>query len=245
MANNTKIRTIDESVFSNYGEDAEYWCGILATDGNISFCRTSTVPCVCYSSKDVEHVVKFRSFLKADYVISFRDKLGTFGQNKLAMLRFTSREIGELLICNGITPKKSLTLVVSERLTKSRHFWRGVIDGDGSIGIYGKYLNPVISLSSGSFQFIKQFAEFCSNAGLRPKISSCEIKDFSVTPHYRVAFGSSQARQLISILYADVVVALDRKKVIAEKIFAQPVRHRYERQQSVILGVRVGANVVQ
>ena len=235
---------IDEGAFSNYGEAAEYWLGILATEGCIGFRKNCAVPLIRYGSVDIEHVYKFREFLRSDHAVSLSDRMTHLGPCKVATFACTSREIGEFLICSGITPKKSLTLKVSERLARSPHFWRGTIDGDGTVGVYGKYKQPIVRLTSGSFQFIQQFAEFCASIGLRPKVAdSCG--GLSRAPHYNVAFGSEQAIQLLNILYAGATVWLDRKKLKVDEIFAQPVRQKYVRRMAVVAGVRVSASAVQ
>ena len=238
--------SIDEGVFSNYGEEAEYWCGILATEGNVYFPGGDTAPRIQYGAVDVKHVYKFRSFLKSEHKIAIRDWQRNKRISTAAVIGFTSHVIAEFLVQNGITPKKSLTLKVSDRLASSPHFWRGAIDGDGSISIAKRYAQPGVMFTSGSFEFIKQFADFCANIGLRPKISNFHGADgsYNKAPHYRVGFGSGQAIQLLKFLFTDATVWLDRKKVTVDQIFAQPIRQKRVYKVEKVAGVRIHLDAI-
>lgn len=221
---------INEQALLSCSPESDYWCGILATEGCIGFRKNCSVPLIRYGAVDIEHVHKFRDFLGSKRSVQFVDRVTGIGPVKYGVFALTSSAIGDFLICNGITPKKSLTLKVSERLARSPHFWRGVIDGDGTVGVYGKYKQPIVRLTSGSFQFVQQFAEFCTGIGLRPKVCDSQASSLSHAPHYQVAFGSGQAIKLLDVLYARATVWLDRKKVTVEEIFAQPIRHKYVRR---------------
>jgi hypothetical protein len=230
---------LDEQAFLSCSPESDYWCGIMATDGCVGLYGSALTPMIQYGTIDIEHVYKFRAFVKSEHAVVLLDRKGKWGRCKAVQIGFRNRTIGEFLISHGITPKKSLTLKVSERLAASPHFWRGAVDGDGTVAISKRYAQPQVFLTSSSFSFIMQFSEFCASLGLRPKISANKDRCYSV------GFGSQQAIKLLSVLYADATVWLDRKKLKVDQIFAQPVRHKYSQYVADKEGVRVGASVVQ
>ena len=60
----------------------------------------------------------------------------------------------------GFTPRKSWDgCITDQRLLNSRHFWRGMIDGDGSIGYRKRDGYPLLSLV-GTKIMIDQFRYF-------------------------------------------------------------------------------------
>jgi hypothetical protein len=236
---------INEQALLSCSPESDYWCGILATDGCIGFAKRVSVPLIRYGGIDIEHVYKFRDFLGSKRSVQFVDRVTGIGPVKYGVFALTSSAIGDFLICNGITPKKSLTLKVSERLARSPHFWRGVIDGDGTVYIALHGLKPVVRLTSGSFQFIHQFADFCRSVDLRSNVKDAGLSNLGHAPRYIVNFTGKQALDLLGVLYAGATVWLDRKKVKVDEIFAQPVRQKYVRRMAVVAGVRVSASAVQ
>jgi hypothetical protein len=234
-----KAKYIDEQAFLSCSPESDYWCGILATDGCVGLYGSALTPMIQYGTIDIEHVYKFRAFVKSEHAVVLLDRTNAWGRCKAAQIGFRNRIIGEFLISNGITPKKSLTLRVSERLAASPHFWRGAVDGDGTVTISKRYAQPQVFLSSSSFSFIMQFSEFCVSLGLRPKISANKDRCYSV------GFGCQQAIKLLSVLYTDATVWLDRKKAKVDQIFAQPTRQLYMSKVAKVAGVRISAGAVQ
>ena len=126
---------IDENYFSSLDEARAYWLGYLSADGCVSVrTRNGTHQFVLSaSSKDVEHLEKFRTALKSTYPIHGPYK-GVY------QFIATSYRLCLDLEEYGITPQKSLTLEPPDCIdTNNELFWewlRGVIDGDGSFNRY-------------------------------------------------------------------------------------------------------------
>lgn len=119
--------SVNDSVFDSLNENSLYWLGFLATDG----CLPSKGKGIQFVLKesDWEHVDNFRKFVNFNGSVKFEK------QNKSARIYFTSRPIRQRLIELKITPVKSRTLSLSKELKNCKDFWRGCIDGDGSVGI--------------------------------------------------------------------------------------------------------------
>lgn len=103
---------------------------------------------------------------------------------------------------------------------KSKHFWRGLLDGDGSVGWVKNrdILYPVIAWCGSKFD-MDRCADFIENLGLkRPKVGAAR----SI---FRVAINGEPAAYLSKLLYKNEFSALDVKRFRAEETMLWRVRH--------------------
>jgi hypothetical protein len=212
---------LDETVFDELTPEACYWAGFIFTDG----CLTEKPklqgenPKISLNLIDKEHVVKWASFVKSSHKIGISkphtklwgDKLYT--SKEQARISFNSTRLFNRFKELGWSKDGSSPI---QELKDSRDFWRGVVDGDGSIGIYertrGGQKRPHISLTSdrtlldGFDDYIKSLVPE-NKATVRPK--SCI---------FQIHLNSSHARIVIDGLYRDATVYLDRKYAKAMEI---------------------------
>ncbi|KXK60509.1 hypothetical protein AWW66_18515 [Micromonospora rosaria] len=101
-------------------------------------------------------------------------------------------------------------------LVESRDFWRGVFDGDGSLGIYKRPKNPSLSFPQfrlvGRRILLEYFLTFFKERGVR---------GLSVRPHksiFVVGTTCGPAVKITSLLYADAATSLRRKAEMAARI---------------------------
>ena len=106
---------------------------------------------------------------------------------------------------------------VGPELAASSDFWRGCIDGDGTVGVYSGI--PTLKLF-GSEWLLEAFVEFLDSAGLRrthrgrrPSVRQCQ----SI---FAVSTTGTTAAGITKLLYGDATVALDRKAVKAAQIMS-------------------------
>lgn len=197
---NCRKYAIDESVFNVVTEESAYWIGFLMADG----CVYKGTVGVAIQKKDGKHLEKFRDFLKTNRPIKAKS-------NNCDFLVIRSSLIAESLKVFGVTPKKSATAKVNG-LEFNRHFWRGVIDGDGSI-FMDKSKNIRISLV-GSLDLINQFLEYVKSfVETEVKVKRCVNTD----KVFRVKLSNKKAFQVIQALYDGCNIYLDRKYEIAKK----------------------------
>jgi hypothetical protein len=81
---------------------------------------------------DRTHITKFLTFLQASYPISSTISGGSWGRFPMVHISFRSRRLVNALEQWGLTRDKSRQ-GVGPLLATNRHFWRGMIDGDGTI----------------------------------------------------------------------------------------------------------------
>jgi hypothetical protein len=150
------------------------------------------------ADKDRGHLIKFRDFLRSTHAItSVPRQPGGWGTGSAARYSVRSRELHDRLKGLGVRGPE-----LSPDLTVSRHFWRGVVDGDGWVGDHRMEL-------VGYPYVVRPFAAFLGENG---------IPEPSVRPHKsieRVQLGGATAVSALRLLYADCSVALERKHINA------------------------------
>jgi hypothetical protein len=207
-----KVHAMDETVFDSINEYSAYWIGYLMADGNLYTGKTGNPRiALTLASDDRDHLIKFRRFLNCSNEIQTKICKVNGKVWIQYTLRFSSKRIANALVSFGVTAKKSLTARVIG-LHNDRHFWRGVLDGDGYIknkdGIDGDRIVVV-----GSYSLMRQLALF-----IKHKVPGSEVKIKQDKNIHRLFIYGYTARMLAELLYANCSVALDRKLAKARKM---------------------------
>jgi hypothetical protein len=191
--------TGNESAFDAITEESAYWAGFLMADGCVTQSKRGGAPSIAVGLKadDYHHLEKLRDFVRGSHRIC-----RYFNEGHKASLTFRSQKIANSLARFGIVPRKSLVARVFI-LESNRHFWRGMIDGDGCLSRHAG--SPCLSLV-GSRSIIEQFYDFV--------VSICPNFSRKIHPHHRVwtlHVVGFHALSVIRFLYEGCTVALDRK----------------------------------
>ena len=205
-------KLIDHCAFNAITSANVYWTGFLFADGGIDYSEDTPLICLELARKDRDHVEKFRAFLKSDYAISdvvHKHSYGRDGTTPASSFRARSRPIANALEARGLMVKKSLRDPVAA-MAASRDFWRGMVDGDGWIGLRDNY--PVVGLS-GQRLILDRFQTF---------LTSHELPPHEIVPTesgiWKIVVSGNNARTLVRLLYRDAGTALERKRERAEII---------------------------
>lgn len=196
---------VDESVFDTVTEESAYWIGFLMADGCIDDSGGSRVVRLELADVDLGHLLKFKEFLKSDSEI--RTPKNRSGGVRI---KVGSNRLAEALSKYGVTPRKTYTAKVIG-LEDNRDFWRGAVDGDGSIW-FGKKGYTYIELA-GSEDLVRQFGEF-----VLKRIPVCKAVPMSHGATFVWRTGGRTAEEVVRILYEGCSVALDRKREKADQI---------------------------
>jgi len=200
---------LDERTFdAPMHEHALYWTGFLLADGSVNGRRKSAAARtrLKLARKDKGHLKSFLSFLKSSYPISPASAGCNVVEITSDKLYFRLREL-------GITERKSFTASPSAEVANSRHFWRGMIDGDG---YPATPKNTAVIELCGSFASCVAFVNFLADNGIYGQIG----------PHgsiHEVLLCGDRARRAAVLLYKGCTVALPRKLKIAKRIIEQPL----------------------
>lgn len=166
-----KLKIVYLSYNDNYfnsidSSEKAYWLGFIYTDGYVTE-KTNRFG-IELNIRDYKHLQCFLDCIDSNMLIRTRERKNKFENQRTNILQSCSilinnKQLHDDLIKLGVFPNKSLTISFPnvELLPKEYifDFLRGVIDGDGSIGLYNTsngFKKPHISLISGSEIFIYQ-----------------------------------------------------------------------------------------
>lgn len=183
--------SVNSAAFDLLTPECAYWLGFFYADGCVG--DTGSIN-LTLAECDSAHVEKFKAFLSADAPVRAGKRVAAFS--------IVNRRLAATLACYGIVPRKSL-VAIPPRLPPSveRHFWRGVVDGDGCL-YQGKYftldLSGTYATCNAFLLWARRFID--TKTSVRP---SGNI--------FRVVFSAHKASRIAQELYQDGDVALLRK----------------------------------
>lgn len=184
-----------------------YWIGFMLADGCIIEGANKTQDAVQLHlhERDFDHLRKFLSFLDV------KNKIHHYPKRNDCMVKIYSQQWSDWFQSYGVIPRKSLVAKVHDDLRYDRDFYRGVFDGDGSLGRYSNILHfefyATLDICEGFCDCIAQ--EF--GMVLEPKLKDGVL--------YRVRTTSDKAYQILDWLYQKNDTCLERK----ERKFANSV----------------------
>ena len=192
--------TCNDDFFVNIDtEQKAYWLGFITADG----CVMGNKMQINLAASDVAHLEKLRLHMGATNPVTLGTTKASGKVYNRASFVVTSETLVNGLRLHGVSERKSLNsspASIPARLV--RHYWRGVVDGDGSIPQSGD--SPRISLV-GSRDMVSGFCNFAalvcgSEATPSPsgRVFQCSIKH-------------RKAGLLLRVLYDGALVYLDRK----------------------------------
>jgi len=196
--------TLDETVFATMTDETAYWVGFILADGNVDKPELGTSRLrLCCNVRDRAHLEIFR-----DFVCSNKPIYELKSTNAVSFEVSSKRMLVDLKNYWFIVPKKSNVAEVHPALRTSPHFWRGMIDGDGSVG-KDKRPRYYIRLV-GTKNVCDCWADYAERiCGFRCKVG----QDKRSPNQYWAVYSGPRAEKLIQHLYLDHTgPALARKK---------------------------------
>jgi len=197
--------------FDELTVDSAYWIGFLFADGSVIACRGEKPRVQArISERDRDHLTKLRAFLGSTHTIGVAPagNFGGYASAPSVRLSVRSDRLAQRLLSLG-----RYEGTINDTLAQSRDFWRGVVDGDGSLG----YLSTGYSYVAlvGSRRLLEAFLLFLRNNGLAARMTIRPDKTI-----FQIATAGYSAENIVSFLYRDATVALDRKAARAARIIA-------------------------
>lgn len=210
----------ETSVFLNENANSFYLLGLYLTDGNLYKGKKTTY----------EATLKIIDYSLLDSIrnlVAINKPIHKVKNSNCFKFLINNKLITNWLFKYGCIPNKT-KIVKFPNIPEQyySHLIRGMIDGDGSIALYN-YAR--IRFDSASYDLINGVSLILNKWGIdneifeTPWITSIingqVVK--STTQMYRIAISGLKAYKLLKILYKDANLFLDRKKIIADKIFNQ------------------------
>jgi hypothetical protein len=204
-----KSLQVNHSAFDIITNDSAYWIGFLLSDGCIrKQTGRSAVIQLALSTTDTEHIYKFRNFIQSSHKI-FISKRG------YVRIAFASDHMAKSLAKYGVIPRKTGKETVIKALKYNRHFWRGIIDGDGCIThVNSPY--PTLSLC-GSRSVCQSFLDYVKTLAT----TRANVGGTGGAKCHQVAFRKNVTLTVLSNLYQLNDVALDRKAQLSSHLLGK------------------------
>lgn len=178
-----------------------YIFGLLVTDGSLYLSKKGSKGRVTLevNSKDSDIIYKLYNIIPNSSVRQ-RIRNTNFKNNyKTKIFSNSRKEFREFLILNGFPVfRKSENVGPPNSTYDELHFWGGVIDGDGSIGITSKNI-PFISFVTVSENLKNSYIKFIEKT-LNRKIKTTRNKRDNA---YNIMISGKDAIILTKILYID------------------------------------------
>jgi hypothetical protein len=226
-----KYKEINLEMFSTVvSPNVAYVLGFIATDGCLNEKNKSTGENLQIVVQERDSIIleKIRDVFCVDNAIYARiDNKG----HSSARIRVYHSNLISCLSHYNITPRKSLTLRYPLNLKKElhRHFIRGVFDGDGYAGIYGKSTNLTqkVEICSASLKFLMILSNKLTDGNIQFKFRIQEaggrgIGDEKYSPRLhpigRLQICRGSFHNFYDYLYKDANIYLPRKKQKFEQI---------------------------
>jgi hypothetical protein len=175
------------------------------------------------SEKDAAHVDAFRSFMGSNHAIVrvHRHEYDGYVSRAAARFAFKSARVCEDLARLGVCPRKTFNAACSPELEDNADFWRGVIDGDGTIDLPRRLprTNGAVVRLVGSRELLSQFAAFVRS--ISPAWRG------TVRPHksiWCVVVTGMATLPVLASLYGTEAIALPRKRDRAVNILRAGTR---------------------
>jgi hypothetical protein len=162
------------------------------------------------SERDRNQLVKFRTFLGSTHKVGNAPagNYGGYRSKPSVRISIPSVRLSQQLLSLGRYQGP-----INDLLIQSSDFWRGVVDGDGSLGILASgyaYFGLV-----GSRRLLEAFLLFLKNNDLGARMTIRPDKTI-----FQIATAGYIAEKIVAFLYESATVALDRKAAAAAKIAA-------------------------
>lgn len=202
--------------------DKAYWLGFIATDGMVTGFKSGSLRLVIkLARKDRAHLEILHRALQAKRDIRDTEEWskppGTDERKKrpASVLDVCSPQIVNALVSHGITARKTDELQPWDGPADLMpHYWRGVIDGDGTIGTYDGEAKLGLC---GSRPLVEAFLAWAR--GITGTTASPRQGKAGNRRYWLLALGgNNRLPPLLAALYDDAPVALARKKAEADHI---------------------------
>jgi hypothetical protein len=196
-----------------------YMVGFFQTDGHHRSGKGnkgSITLEIGYKDKDI--IKKISSLLDVNYSITERERITNFTngvKKKYITLRICGLPFRQWIKKYVPTGKKSKIICQPEDPHSEIDYWRGVIDGDGSLGITGGNL-PFLGFVTDSDKLAEQYASFLKSITGRDKIIKRNKRDNI----YNITIFRESAQEVVKKIYYKNCICLNRKKNKAKEVIS-------------------------
>ncbi len=214
---------VDETFFDTIDtEDKAYWLGFLTADGTIG----DDFVMLALQEKDIDHLHKFTASLRSNHPVRLKENTLKGKVYHCGEVWIGSTRLVTALKRLGVGERKSFVVSPCEQVPVDllSHYWRGVFDGDGFITRKQSRLFGAIQWTVGlvgNREIVSGFETF-----MRQYIN----QEAQIKLHSRIFMtrygGVALPQAILSILYQDATLFLERKYRLMEAVMKSPVQRR-------------------
>lgn len=213
--------SLNESYFDAVDTpEKAYWLGFIAADGSVLRRGTkSYLLRIELATRDEPHLKAFAACIGTDSPVkrAVREHGGSLGgSGQFSRIVINSWRMVAALERAGISERKSATVAPWDGpFELMRHYWRGLFDGDGSLGPITTRTHWSLGIC-GSPQCVLGFAawakELCG-ASAAPRVSQRSALCWQWS-----CSGTDKPQAIVREMYRDATVALPRKLALAGQL---------------------------
>ena len=155
--------TINENAFSDVNEpECAYFYGWLLTDGTLTKRQYGHQVSISIKKTDFKVLEALSSYIDNGCPVRYRERLDKRTNNVYSSCSysFSQQFLMERLMGFGLSERKSTKEYCPECFILSRHFWRGVLEGDGFLSKLKDHTRMQIC---GSEQLCNQWLNYCKS----------------------------------------------------------------------------------
>lgn len=207
--------TCDEQYFKVIdSEHKAYWLGFLLADGYVSVRNNSYILGLSLATKDYNHLVKFKTDIKATNNIKTYVSSG-FSANPYCRIVISNPVIVQDLINHGVIEHKSSIMIPPNSVPDIfiKDCVRGYFDGNGCISLSqsNKQRKPIYGAKIvGTEEILEWIRDFSYSNGVKFSYSPYKRKSYQTVSQLDIG-GNFQAQHFLDLLYNDATIYLDRK----------------------------------
>ena len=186
-----------------------YMIGFIMSDGNLyETTRTRGKLSIEIKKQDIEILKEISKLVTCNFSITERTRTTNFKNNyTTACLRICDLEFRKELKRVGVHSGKKFNICSTPLVPYSEiDFWRGIIDGDGSLGITSQSI-PFVSLITNSESMAQEYINFLNKHLGKRKTSQRNKRD----GNFNIMVTKEDAQKIASLIYYPVCLSLNRK----------------------------------
>ena len=217
---------VDETFFDVIDAEAKaYWLGFLTADGTIGddYVRLGL------QERDIDHLYKFAASLHSDHPVVLKESALLGKVYHAGEVHMGSMRLAAALKRLGVGERKSFAVSPCEQVPAGLlpHYWRGIFDGDGTITLaWARRFGAIkwtVSLV-GNKEIVSGFETFVrQRTGWETRVDL----DKPGSRIFKVRYsGVALPQAILSVLYRDATIFLERKYRLACDVMNTPVQRR-------------------
>lgn len=208
---------MEKPLFNLQQPQYSYLIGFIQTDGHLqSNTRNRGRLSIEISYKDKEILMKLQNIIPVNTTIYTRVRNTNFIKNHTGItLNVFDKNFRETINYYGVPYGKKSNIIEPPKVNYSQiDYWRGIIDGDGSLGMTSNNI-PFISLITMSEKLFLEYKKFLTNFGIEINLNRNKRDNI-----YNICVFNENAQKIVSALYYPGAIALDRKMKKANDIIS-------------------------